>query len=369
MKKSLLFIFTAIISATTVLAQKIEVIDNDGNPIPLVNVLAEDGILIGTTDLDGTLSDVRGAQKITLTHIAYKSKKVDIASLKDGRVVMEDVYHKIKVAVVRPKPYIYMEYYFRAFSYIGDSLRVYTAGILPMAHEINNKYIGKAHGHFWAFGGAANKALSWNTQDLQNKAQKVAAKALFPMNIALQKGEKFLNYYRTTIEPDGNNRWIVRNPVEVVGSIVHSDGYSYTTLDGSKMQIYANKTNNETKLAEIREEKNYNYQYMQIYKIDELEDGETEEMQRENFVMEMHHWSHDTKQGNKTTIVYLYAVDNAYLDKDEYTARAKAISKGHIGDLSLESLAEFEREHNIPELAPEQKIAIDQLKKQTGVKN
>lgn len=365
MKKSLLFIFTAIMSATTVLAQKIEVIDNDGNPIPLVNVLAEDGILIGTTDLDGTLSDVRGAQKIILTHIAYKSKKVDIASLKDGRVVMEDVYHKIKVAVVRPKPYIYMEYYFRAFSYIGDSLRVYTAGILPMAHEINNKYIGKAHGHFWAFGGAANKALTWNTQDLQDRAQKCASNALNPAENFLNRGEKFKNYYHANVDKDGDNRWKVLNPEGVVGSIVHSDGYAYTTLDGAKMQIYANKANNETKLAEKREDKNYVYQYMQIYKLDE----EMEELPRENFVMETNHWVHDTKNGRKTTIVYLYAVDNAYLDKDEYTQRAKAISKGHSGQMPLSVLAEYERLHNIPELSPEQKIAIDQLKKQTGVKN
>ena len=356
-------ILAFIMLSSNIMAQKLVVRDNEGIGIPLVSVLTEDGILIGTTDLDGVLSDINGAKRVRLTHIAYKPQMVTVASLKDGVVVMEDYYHDIKVAVVRPKPYVYMEYYFRAFDYINDSLRAYAAGILPIAHEIKENYEGKIHGHFWAFGGAANKALAWNTQGLQDRAQK-GTTTLYPIEKSLREGVKFNDYYKTTVEPDGEKRWLVRNPEGIVGNIVHSDGFSYTTLNGSNMQIYANKANNETKMAKKREDRDYDYQYMQIYK---LEEDET--IPRENFVMETSHWEYNTKLGRKTIIVYLYAIDNAYLDKDEYNARAKGISKGHTGDLPLKKLAEYEKEHNIPALPPEQLNAIMQLKKQTGRKD
>lgn len=357
-------VLAVILFSSDIMAQKLVVRDNEGIGIPLASVLTEDGILIGTTDLDGVLPDVNGAKRVRITHIAYKPQMVTVASLKDGIVVMEDYYRDVKVAIVRPKPYIYMEYYFRAFSYINDSLRAYAAGILPIAHDIKNKYEGKAHGHFWAFGGAANKALTWNTQDLQDRAQRTVSGALSPIEKSLHDGTKFKNYYKTTVETDEENRWLVRNPEGIVGNIVHSDGYSYTTLNGSKMQIYANKMNNESKMAKIREERDYDYQYMQIYKIDA--DGT---IPRENFVMESNHWEYNAKAGRKTIIVYLYAVDNAYMDKDEYTARAKGISKPYSGNMSLEALAEYEKKHNIPALPPEQMNTIMQLKKQTGRKN
>ena len=53
-------------------AQKLTVVDSDGNGIHLVTVLTEDGNMIGVTDLDGTLLDVKGAKKVVLTHVAFK---------------------------------------------------------------------------------------------------------------------------------------------------------------------------------------------------------------------------------------------------------------------------------------------------------
>ena len=54
------------------------------------------------------------------------------------------------------------------------------------------------------------------------------------------------------------------------------------------------------------------------------------------------------------------------MDKAEVKACGKEISKGHKGDMSLDELAEYERTHNIPPLAPEQQKAILRLTKQTG---
>ncbi len=70
MKKFLLMVAVVIMTAVSAEAQKIEVVDSNGHGIPLVSVLAEDGNLIGTTDLNGIVDNVKGAKKVALTHVA-----------------------------------------------------------------------------------------------------------------------------------------------------------------------------------------------------------------------------------------------------------------------------------------------------------
>lgn len=151
------------------------------------------------------------------------------------------------------------------------------------------------------------------------------------------------------------------NPEGPVGKIVHADGLSLTTLNGSKMQIFANKANGEEKMAKRREEKNYDYQYTQVYKLNE--EGEAAP---DGFVMEQNHWEYDAKAGRRITIIYLYAADKGYYDQDEFKARSKALNKGRAGDMTLEELEAYEKEHNIPAIAPEQLTAIQALKKHSG---
>lgn len=362
MKKFLIMAAVAMMAAVSAQAQKIVVVDDDSYGIPLASVQTEDGILIGMTDLNGELADVKGAAKVAVTHVAYKPKLVSVSSLQNGRVMMESIGYGLDEVVVKPKPYLYVEYYFRAFSYIDDSLRVYAAGTIPVGHEIQNKYKGKTHG-VWAFGGAANKALTWNTQDMQIWAEKAAKQAASSIEQSIRQNKKFRDYYKVDFEADGENKWLVKNPEGVVGNIIHDDGLSITTLDGGKMQIYAYKANGEDKQAKLREEKNYTYQYTEIFKLDD--EGK---VQRQNFVMAVDHWEHDAKKGKKITIIYLYATDKAYYDEKELKERCKELNKGHSGDLPLSALAEYECAHNIPALSAEQQKAIQTLTKQTGVK-
>ena len=95
MKKILMIVAVAMMTAMSAQAQKIQVVDDDGNGIPLVSVLTENGIFIGTTDLNGVLADVKGAGKVALTHVAFKPQLVTVADLpsSDGgrKVTMESV--------------------------------------------------------------------------------------------------------------------------------------------------------------------------------------------------------------------------------------------------------------------------------------
>ena len=63
MKKTLLIVVFALMAAISMNGQKIQVVDQNGHGIPFVHILTEDGTIIGTTNIDGELDDVKGAEK------------------------------------------------------------------------------------------------------------------------------------------------------------------------------------------------------------------------------------------------------------------------------------------------------------------
>ena len=93
-------------SLANVYGQRIQVVDQKGNGIALVSVTTIDGNLIGTTDIEGVLSNVKGHQKVGLNHLAYQPKMVTVSELKDGKVTLLDLDYNIAEIVVKPKQYI-----------------------------------------------------------------------------------------------------------------------------------------------------------------------------------------------------------------------------------------------------------------------
>ena len=227
-----------------------------------------------------------------------------------------------------------------------------------MAYEIRENYKGKTR-DVWSYGGAANKAVGWNVLGLKLEAEEGAKKAALPIETLVRKSTGFRDYYKLSMAQDGN-LWTVSNPEGVVGHFLHDNGLYRATLDGGKMQIYAGKVNGE-KRAKVKEEKNYDYQYTEVYRLDD--DGEP---QPYNIVMEMSHWEHDSSKGREITIIYLYAVEHSYMDEAEFKARSKELNKGHSGNMTLDELQEYECQHNIPTLAPGQQKAIESLTKRKG---
>ncbi len=362
MKKRLFTTALIVMATMSVWAQKVTTVDTDGNVIPLVSILTEDGVLIGTTDLHGVLADVKGVKKVSVSHVAFKPQTVNVAELKNGRIVMEEVDYNLSEVVVKPKPFLYIEYYYRAFSYIEDSLRIYSAGIIPVIHDLKNMGKGKTR-TLWSYGGAANKALGWNIVSLEIDAEKGAKQAIMAIETAARKSEKFINYYKTTIEEIDDKHWTIKNPEGIVGHFHYDDGLYRATLDAGKMQIYANKVNGEDKMAKRREDRDYTYQYTEVFKLDE--EGH---VKPENIVMDMSHWTYESKKGKKIIILYLYAADRGYVDEDEFKARSKELNKGYAGDMPLIELEKYEQAHHIPPLSAAQQMTIREMKKKTGEK-
>ncbi len=239
MKKYLLMAAVAMMAATNAFAQKIEVVDADGYGIPLVSVLTEDGNLIGTTDLNGILADVKGAKKVALSHLAYKSQLVTVATLKEGRVTMEDLGYDIDEIVVKPKPYVYKEYYYRFFRYIGDSLRAYSAGIYPVVYDIRNNYKPKTRNLF-SYGTIANKASRWHGSVGKVRVRELLQNDNFQRIEVWMKDKKLQARYHTSFVNAGPNLWRVEIPGRrKVGQIVHSGGQTRATLDVGQLEQYA----------------------------------------------------------------------------------------------------------------------------------
>ena len=125
--------------ATASQAQRIAVVDSNGNGIHLVTVLSEDGNMIGITNLEGMTPDLGGAVRIVLTHVAFKPKVVDVQSVQGGKVTMEDLDYNLAEIVVKPKPLIYVETFYRVYGFADNSLRYYLAGIMPNTYDVEKK--------------------------------------------------------------------------------------------------------------------------------------------------------------------------------------------------------------------------------------
>ena len=356
MRKVLMIFAVAIWAAVSAQAQKIQVVNSNGQGIPLVSVLDEEGHLIGTTDMDGVLANVKGAQKVSVTHVAYQPQVVSIASLKDGRVVMEDLDYSLSEVVVKPKPYIYVQTYYRAYGFINDTLRYYVAGLMPNAYDIKKKKIetGSKYNSCGEFYPSFGVSITWGARVLALDPGKV-----YPsMAKSLQSGGKASEKYYLTLTDEGNGRQRISNAEGTVGYLDTQNGQVRTTLDGGKVQMYANKVNGEEKMLKRREEKQYAYQYTDIHNLDEDGNAGYTDM-----VMNTHQWEWDGRKGRDKLIIEAYTVDRGYMDKEEWKAKKKELKKAYGSGMTLDELESYAASRHLPALAPSMRAAIEGLKK------
>ena len=337
-------------------AQKLEVVDSDGNGIHLVTVLIEDGNMIGTTDLGGTILDVKGAKKVVLTHVAYKPQLVDVASLKDGRVTMEDINYSLAEVVVKPKPYVYVETYYRAYAYINDSLRYYSAGILPNAYDTQKKKVktGSYYNSQGEFSLNFNVLTTWGA-----RVQHFHAGRIYNSGAqSLQQGGKYSEKYFTTLTDEGKGRLRVSNPEGTVGYIERENGQTLMTLDGAKMQMYRNKALGQKNKLKLREKLDYEYKFTEVFNNDEEGKSSISDL-----VMYSNHWEWKLGKGRRKLIIETYAIDRGYMDAKEFKAKKDELKEEYKSPMTLEQLEDFATSHSIPALAPSVRRAIEGLSK------
>jgi hypothetical protein len=131
------------------------------------------------------------------------------------------------------------------------------------------------------------------------------------------------------------------------------------TIDAGKAQIYANEANGENRKLKLRQEKDYEYQFILVW-----EENEEHTTSAENFIMDSNHWEYNDKKSHVKFFIENYATDHYYMDQEEWKARKKAIKEEYGSSMTLEQVAEYERKHNVPELSPVTIQAIGKLKSQ-----
>ena len=117
-------------------AQKIEIVDVDGNAVPYASVMTADATLIGVTGMDGVIADIEGAKTVVISHVAYQPKTVAVEA--DGlRVTLEDADFNLPEITVTKKDYTYLQRYYRVVIINKDGVLYYRSGIrqLPQRNK------------------------------------------------------------------------------------------------------------------------------------------------------------------------------------------------------------------------------------------
>ena len=140
MKKSLL-LFLLLVIAAVAHAQRIQVVDIDGLPIAAVCVTNEKGALVGTTDNEGWLDDVKGVNHLFFSHVAFKAKEAKMDTIPSMTVVMQDVKFELSELEVRPKELLYVQTYYRCVYVCDEGPLYFRAGVVDNTYEFANKKI------------------------------------------------------------------------------------------------------------------------------------------------------------------------------------------------------------------------------------
>lgn len=354
MKK--LFLIAVLMVAVGIKAQKITVVDNDGNGIHMVTVLSEDGNMIGVTDLGGTLLDVKGAAKVLIKHVAYKSKLVDMSALQAGKVTMEDLDYNLAEIVVKPKPLIYVETYYRVYGFANDSLRYYLAGIMPNAYDVEKKKAkyGSYMQSYGDFGISRGATITWGARAQTLKPGEIHHSGA----LDLVKSGKRRDYDFVTLTEEGKGRLKVSNPEGTVGFIETDKDEIRMTIDAAKIQMYRNKALGQDWQLKGREKAEYDYQYSEIFNLDDDGDATIAD-----FVMSSHHWEWNGSKGRMKFIIETYATEHAYIDAKDFKEKKKELKKKYVAPMKLDALETYATSHGIPALTPTIRRAIEVLKK------
>ncbi|MBO4850698.1 MAG: hypothetical protein J5529_07310 [Prevotella sp.] len=344
--------------ASMVMAQKIQTVDTEGNPVGYASVInADNGKVIGTTDLEGFLDNVGGARSISITHVAFSPMVVNMGSLpSDGRIVLQDAKFELPEVTVKKKEFVYVQTYYRVFQMFDDTLMYYRAGITDNTYNIRKKTISTQHEHFSkakyavlkvVLGGLVGGVLD----DYSNLSTK---------NLCLGNNDGKL-----TLEKEGANRQRVLYNDTLVGFIVddNTDHLRRLSIDNKAYRKLYHADNDSEKKAKKREKRDEQHmnevstRYM-VYQIDD--DGKC---RPEDFVSKQIRFDYDKysrvlkKDEHHRLWVEVYSTDRAYVDKKELKEK---IRENKV-KMDYQNLMEFEKNHGIPPLPENAQKSLQEL--------
>ena len=331
-------------SAVSVKAQRIEIVDMDGNAVPYASVMTADAALIGVTGTDGVIADIGGTRTVVISHVAYQPKTVAVGA--DGlRVTLEDADFNLPEITVTKKDCTYLQVYYRVVIINKDGVLYYRAGIMDnFLNERNGKQESSKQHITMAKSGTMKVAFNLILGDKIDSHAKMRTE---PLEQSMPK--KFKSQGLRFVDMGSGKKSIVDN-YGTLGSVVDRDGQRRFTIDAYQLTLHRLEVEGKTKKLEKMkqqdaEEKNRVNSSYRSYAIDE-----SGHYSPEDYLMEqnMLSWD-DEKNGHALIVMDYFATDRGYLSKEQ----VKQTKKDNKVKLSYDYLQQFERQHSIPALAPE----------------
>ena len=359
MKKIIILVSAIFMAIISVQAQKIQTIDKDGQPVPYASIIGENGNIIGTTDFNGILDDVKGAKVVSVTHVAYQPKRVQIGQ--DSRIILEDADFGLPEITVTKKPLVYVQTYYRMIYMDDDSdmpICYYRAGVLNNSFERKDKSVSSDEKHISACSNGLFKTML-NTL-LGAVIKQVAGLKTEKIENRLKKKYKDVGLI---FVPDGPGKQRITDNYGTVGTVSDNQAkgerrYSYETRLLSKhltMATGSNKKKAKTEKREKRQKDRVDQDFI-VYRIDE--DGN---YSPEDYVMTQRFTSYyDEKQQHHVNILsQVFTIERAYVTKDEL----KQLKKDNKMKMTYQNILGFERTHNIPPIPADIQKRIEEIAK------
>ena len=356
MKKYLLCLAACLI-AIGAKAQKIEVVDTDGNGIPYASILTPDADYIGVTNLEGILSDAKGAKDITVSHVAFKTKRVKLDG-KDVRITLEEADFSLEEITVEPKPFIYVQTYYRLYIHNEeDGIIYYRAGLTDNCYDPKKKVVTAKTSHISKAKMAIIKAIVGMLGSALDELSQIKAEKI--EDRILKKG-KLMGMTITDVAP-GKKR--IDDKWGTLGYITDDkdSGLRRFSYDFHKLFMHymeAKGMDKELAKKKKRDEKKKNRTETDysVYQIDE-----NGNYGPEDFVMMEDLTNYDVEEDGKTVHsingMQVYTIERAYVTKEELKLRKKQNKM----KMTLQNIKQFEQQHNIPPLPASVQKAIDGL--------
>ena len=303
---------------------------------------------------------MKGAEVVSITHVAYKSKKVRVGQ--GGRVTLEDADFDVPEITVTKKPLVYAQTYYRMVYQNDDPdlpVYYYRAGVLNNSYDKKTKKVSSDENHLsicnnGILKAALNPILNAHIKQMANlKTGKLETRM---KNNLKEIGLNFVL--------DGPGKQRITDKFGTVGSVTDNQGqgerrYSYDSNQLRLHKIQVTGSDKKKAKADKREDRKKNRKDLDftVYRIDE--DGN---YAPEDFIMSQRSTTYDDEKNNGShtnIMMQVFTVDRAYVTKDEL----KQLKKENKMKMTYQNLQQFERGHKIPPLPAEFQKRINEAMK------
>ena len=358
-KKLFLTCILITLSVVSIKAQRFQVIDSDGAPVPYVTVTTAEGKLIGTSDINGVFDNTTENKVVCLSQVAYNPLTVNLAEVVDGVITMEDAVYVLPDVVVKPKELLYVQTYYRVTQIDEDGPVYYRAGIIDNTYEFAKEKLSiKEKSISAAESGLLKFTLNSIAGHLIKDQCKLHTKTMH-QKVNSNKG----NWAKVSVTTDSTGRQVISDSESVLGYIDEDKESGTRTVSFNEWLFrrhleIANEQNEkkkDKKQAELEvTEQNSEHSFFEVYRIDENGHSSIGD-----FVMQQSLDRGEYKRTKKKYILIIesFATEMAYIDKKEF----KQTRKDNDVDKSYEDMLRYEKAHNIPALAPHLRALVDKL--------